>query len=175
MMRVSYSLPIRERLKPLPLCSQVGWVEEERQHLPYPSALLNLFNHQQKGHPGTRALQERRWGTLEGIALSLHDTSANRSQSHLQIKCINFVQFRADRRRFTVRMVSDLFILLLVKPPLRRSLGCFFSAEAAKHLLTMGPSADSKRPLPHWDFSHSHLSLLTGSKWLMRQEDLIPF
>lgn len=160
MMRVSYSLPIRERLKPLPLCSQAGWVGEERRHLPYLSALLNLFNRQQEGRPGTRALQERRrWGSLEGVALSLHDASAHGSQSHLQIKRIYFVQLRADRRRFTVGMVSGLFILLLVKPPLRgRRLGCFLSAGAAKHLLTVGPSADSKRPPPHWDFSQSHLS-----------------
>lgn len=58
-MRVSYSLLVRERLKPLPFCSQDGWVGEEKQHLPYPSALLNMFNHQQEGRPGTRALRER--------------------------------------------------------------------------------------------------------------------
>lgn len=55
---------------------------------------------------------------------------------------------------FAGGMVSGLFILLLVKPPLRgRRLGCFLSSWAAKHLLVWGPSADSKWPLPHWDFS----------------------
>lgn len=62
-----------------------------------------------------------------------------------------------------------------------KRLGCFLSAGATKHLLTVGPSVDSKRPPFHWDYSLSHLShtgfcsVLTGSKWLMRQEDLIPF
>lgn len=150
---------VRERLKPLPLCSQAWGVEEERKHLPYPSALWNLFNHQQEGHSGTWALWERRrWGSLEGVALSLHDALAHGSQSHLQIKRIYFVQLRAGRR-FAVRLVSGLYILLLVKSPLKaRCLGCSLSAGAAKHLLTVEPSADSKRPPLHWGFSHSHLS-----------------
>lgn len=39
-----------------------------------------------------------------------------------------------------------------------RRLGCFLSAGAAKHLLLVGPSVDSKRPPPHWNYSLSHLS-----------------
>lgn len=119
----------------------------------------------------------------EGVALSLHDVSACGSQSHLQIKGICFVQLGADKRRFAGGMVSGLFILLLVKPPLRgRRLGCFLSSGAAGHLLAVGPSAYSKRPRALWGFSPqppephgaSSSRLLTGSRWLMRREDLIP-
>lgn len=74
-------------------------------------------------------------------------------------KAYYFVQLGADRTRFTGGMVSGLFILLLAKPLLRgRRLGCFLSAGAAKHLLTVGLSVDSKRPPPHWDYSLSYLS-----------------
>lgn len=90
----------------------------------------------------------------EGVTLSVHDVSARGSQSHLQIKRICFVRLGTDMGSFAGGMVSGLFILLLVKPPLRgRRLGCFLSSWAAKHLLVWGPSADSKWPLPHWGFS----------------------
>jgi hypothetical protein len=95
----------------------------------------------------------------EGEALPLHDAWILRSQSHLQIKSICFVPLGADRRRPAGGMVSGLFILLLVKPPLRgRRLGCFLSSVSAKHLLDVEPSAASSQPPPHRDFSQSPLS-----------------
>lgn len=90
----------------------------------------------------------------EGVTLSAHDVSALGSQSHLQIKRICFVQLGADMGSFAGGMVSGLFILLLVKPPLRgRRLGCFLSSGAAKAPAGLGASCSLQRPLPQGDFS----------------------
>lgn len=171
----------RESLKPLHPPPGPAWTSrmdesgEHRQRPPYPSALLNLFGCQQEGRQEIRAPREGEddapW---EGVALSLHDVSACGSQSDLQIKRICSVQRGADKRRVAGGMVSGLFILLLVKPPLRgRRLDCFLSSGASGHLLAAGPfcslqtASVSAGTFPTSHLSHSRLlaaGLLTESK-----------
>lgn len=146
----------------------------EERNISLSSALLNFFGCQREDLQGPGHCEKGEDdASQEGVTRPLHDVSALRSQSRLQIKRICFVQLGADKRRFAGGMASGLFIPLLVKPPLRgRRLGCFLSSVAAKHLLGVEPSAGSKQPPPHRDFlpqppePHRLLAagLLTGSK-----------